>query len=66
MAYRTASALLRAIVACARVPKWIVNPMNLMTDPGVDFLVVARPAQSECTKTLRSGVAPIVRTMGLT
>ena len=66
MAYSSASALLNAIVACVRLPKWIVDPMNLMTNPDVDFCVVAHPAQSESTKTLRFGVEPIVLTVGLT
>ena len=66
MAYSPASALLRAIVACVRLPKWVVDPMNLMTKPDVDFLVVAHPAQSESTKTSRSGVVSMVRTAGRT
>ena len=56
MAYSSASALLRASVACVRLRTWIVDPMNLMTKPGVDFLVAAHPALSETTKTSRSGV----------
>ena len=66
MAYSSASALLSEIVACARLPKCIVDPMNLMTKPDVDFLVAAHPAQSEPTKTSRSGVVSMVRTAGRT
>ena len=66
MVYSSAPALLRAIVACVRLPKWIVDPMNLVTKPDVDFRVVAHPAQSESTKTLRSSVESIVLTTGLT
>ena len=64
MAYRSASSLLNAIVACVRLPRWIVDPMNLITKPDVDFPVVAHPAQSEPTKTSRSGAVSIVRIAG--
>eukprot|EP00435_Cladocopium_sp_Y103_P047742 s2429_g14.t1 len=51
-------------VAFARLPKWIVDPMNLMTDRVVDFLVVAHPAQSESAKTLRFDLLSLLRCHG--
>ena len=44
MQFRLRTALLCAIFACARLQKWIVDPMNLRTNPDVDFLAVAHPA----------------------
>ena len=60
IAYSSASALLKAIVACVRLPKCIVDPVNLITKPVVDFLVVGQPAQSLSTNTPMFGVCRLI------
>ena len=47
--YSSDSALDSATIACVLDPKWIVDPMYLIVNPVVDFLVVVQPAQSAST-----------------